>query len=258
MRSGIRSNRSRRFQSVDQKVGGRASRIALTSRTAARLLPWLQCRRPVGQDRQPGGLLPLGIEEQEPLTVCGNGILVVYRTMEALRNHVQHRSLPISSISYPTQRINRGTDGWRTQHTVSVSLDVQRVRDQGGFKPSVLSELQSIGRLVPLTPLVRLYLDCFVRVHDALRKQLLAAAELAEQRMKATAARGAEAFGGQNHGLVVVRATSEGEWRDSEDIFGSIAERWRELRSKNVLLGSLSGLFVSGEAEPINFTGGTL
>ena len=93
-----------------------------------------------------------------------------YRTMEAVRNFLQHRSLVLSGTSHEAKRIQ---EEGLVAHTGKVNLKPQSLREEGGFKQKILSELDSIADKdgnVDIRPLVRGYISALGKIHLELRK----------------------------------------------------------------------------------------
>lgn len=97
-----------------------------------------------------------------------------YRVMEAFRNYMQHRSLPVHSINY--------VSAWRDlpagrlrEHTVAPETAPANIRADGKFRAATLTELEALGTRVDLTPLARQYVAGLASVHSDLRKGMKAA-----------------------------------------------------------------------------------
>ena len=69
--------------------------------------------------------------------------------MEALRNHVQHRDLPIRRISYQNKMVE-GSEVNCTEVMVVPEIEVEALINDGEFKKSVLDELQKMGDEIDL------------------------------------------------------------------------------------------------------------
>ena len=69
--------------------------------------------------------------------------------MEALRNHTQHRGLPVHQLSFPAS--------WEPPlrknlvYRVVPSLKVAVLREDGHFKASIIRELDEVGPTVRVT-----------------------------------------------------------------------------------------------------------
>jgi hypothetical protein len=103
--------------------------------------------------------------------------LLGFRVMEAVRNALQHRFLPITGLSYP--------GGWESRssgdvlvHRARAWLVLEHVRADGGFKGSVLQELESKHEdKFDVTLFVREYVQGLSCAHRALRALTDAAAD---------------------------------------------------------------------------------
>lgn len=84
-----------------------------------------------------------------------------YRFMEAIRNHIQHRGLPVHMITYTTH----GSRGWADYCELKASK--QEIQRQGGFKASILDEMPDF---VELRNASRIYLSELSAIHIELRE----------------------------------------------------------------------------------------
>lgn len=82
-----------------------------------------------------------------------------YRLMEALRNHAQHKGMPAHGY----------TASDNLHETLSFNCMKEQLANLGGFKASVLKQ---IPKQVDLRGAARRYVECFSRVHIALRAQV--------------------------------------------------------------------------------------
>lgn len=94
-----------------------------------------------------------------------------YRVMEALRNYMQHRSLPIHALVHD-QRLRDRPGRPLMEHTLTPELDPEALREDGKFKAGVLAELEPLGDRVPIPPLVREYISGLAAVHRDVRALL--------------------------------------------------------------------------------------
>jgi hypothetical protein len=91
-----------------------------------------------------------------------------YRVMEALRNYVQHRGLPIDNMLHSVSP-DKPRVGFAA-HTITPLLNTYKINEDGGFKQSVLNELiNAHGEQVDLKPLVREYIEGIAEVHSKFR-----------------------------------------------------------------------------------------
>ncbi|SRR6266480_2794105 len=104
-----------------------------------------------------------------------------FRFMEALRNFVQHRALPIDNITFKRHRVKRdGTEFWETSLVPRISAAI--FESHGGFKASVLKEFKDRGGTTDIRQMIREYVFHIFEVHkvvrDIIRKRADAAVNL--------------------------------------------------------------------------------
>ena len=91
-----------------------------------------------------------------------------YRLMEAMRNHVQHRGLPVHIISFESTRVE-GRDVECFEVTVAPKLEVQSLVVDGDFKKKVLEEAKSRGDEIDLRLAIREYVASLREVYEKVR-----------------------------------------------------------------------------------------
>ncbi|MGC5776663.1 hypothetical protein [Paenibacillus pabuli] len=64
-----------------------------------------------------------------------------YRVLEALRNYVQHRGLPIHIMEYNVFPNEKRSSERSMLHSVSVHINLDKLKEDGKFKATVLNEL---------------------------------------------------------------------------------------------------------------------
>lgn len=175
-----------------------------------------------------------------------------YRVMEELRNYIQHRGLPTHRIDYPNKTsFSRNDDNeievGNIKWGVTPSLSVDILREDGRLKKSVLDELAGMGNYVPITPLVRQYIEAIGRVHERLRDST--SVDLAEwkERLQSLINRGKEFFRKDLTGVALVAVNGLSDYIESEQIFEDLMKRHAFLAQKNLALKRISIQFVSGE-----------
>ncbi|HJW75798.1 MAG TPA: hypothetical protein VJ787_09045 [Thermoleophilia bacterium] len=91
-----------------------------------------------------------------------------YRAMAALRNYVQHRDFPIRLVTYGSRLVQRPS-----RRDVAFSVDPHirpsDLRGDARFNPRVLRELDELGEVVRLKPLIRGYMESLWRIHSVAR-----------------------------------------------------------------------------------------
>lgn len=171
-----------------------------------------------------------------------------FRVMEALRNFIQHRSLPVHELIHRMEPDNSCSPP-QFRYVLEPYIEVLQLRDDPKFKRSILAELEQMGKLVNVTPLVRQHIEALGRVHQELRRHTAQDIEVWEHVLETVITRARESFGDVLPGLPGL-AVVAGEQRDiydqSEPIFSSLLARRLFLQRKNSNLGFLSRRYVSG------------
>ncbi|XHX80549.1 MAG: hypothetical protein RBJ76_11655 [Stenomitos frigidus ULC029] len=168
-----------------------------------------------------------------------------YRVMEAMRNYVQHRELPIRRLSHNWQRIENGLEVL-AKRTIELSIDIETLSEDKKFKRAVLAELQDLGESVEFTPLLRQYLESIGRIHLKMREILSPDLPQWEEIIQRPITRYQEATGCID-GLRAV-SIDESKITETISIFSDFIKRRQMLESKNQYLTHYSSNFISSEA----------
>jgi hypothetical protein len=154
-----------------------------------------------------------------------------YRVMDALRNYMQHRSLPIHVLSHESAWRDLPAGRMR-EHTVAPQTEPQTIGEDGKFRAQTLTELEALGTRVDMTPLARQYVAGLGAVHRDLRTGI--AATLARwDGIIAQAGTDFLAAGATDlTGLVAVRISGE-KYADIVHISPSPTSRRKWLEQKN-------------------------
>jgi len=169
-----------------------------------------------------------------------------YRVMEALRNYVQHRGLPISSLQYHMNR--QDTPSGTVKHMVTPSLSVRTLKEEKGFKASVVKELEQLGNDVDIKPMVRDYLDSIGRLHLFVRNLFASDAAKWEGTISQIQNRFRTAFGDDLSGLAIVRK-EPGNRSERIQIFDDVIERRQWFAEKNRMLARYSTNIITNEVK---------
>jgi hypothetical protein len=170
-----------------------------------------------------------------------------YRVMEALRNHTQHRGLPVHQLSYPAS--------WEPPlrknlvYRVVPSLKVAELREDGHFKASIIRELDEVGPTVPVTPLVREYVEGLSSIHEAFRDLSQKDIQDWEAHFEWAWKCYADTTGDPRRTIRVVVVDDGGQFTESEDIFEDLIGERKNLVKKNAVLTNLALRFVSGSCD---------
>jgi hypothetical protein len=93
-----------------------------------------------------------------------------YRALEALRNYMQHRGMPIQRMSLESSWIAEAHKVRKhLRHTVGLYLGVVQLREDGNFKAKILDELAALGDEHDLKALIRDYVAGLGYVHETFR-----------------------------------------------------------------------------------------
>lgn len=194
-----------------------------------------------------------------------------YRVMEELRNHVQHRGLPIHATGHDSARDAKG----QGRHRVSAYLVPSELRSAGKFKSAILHQLEAATtKQTDLLALARDYIECLGDIHVRFRvlaetmtsqalERLLAAKRLSAE--TSALVRNNEA---ENDSLpTFLRSAVEWRFRDFKNVLVVVSQnangtshvelafpnsteiRRRELEAKNARPPKLSVDYVSGEID---------
>jgi hypothetical protein len=171
-----------------------------------------------------------------------------YRIAEALRNHAQHRALPVHQLSWPSGWEEMNALQQRLRFCVIPSILVEELVNEGEFKPSVLAELQKTGKeSFPLTPILRQYVECLASVHAAVRQCLSSQAELDYQTLMVALERARVELREQLVGLVVSAGEDPERPQEHHHVSDRSWTRRQTLIKKNSNLSNLSRRYVSAE-----------
>lgn len=166
-----------------------------------------------------------------------------YRVMEALRNHVQHRGLPVHTISFQGKW---NEDRSIRRHRTTITLDPQRLADDPKFKKSVFREMQQKSEELNLKPLARDYLSGIISVHLHVREQLSDFRKRCDEGYKRLIA--AYQPDGEAASTIRLHAIDDDGSRDSEfSLFEDLIERRHQLERKNRSFGDLTDLVITSQ-----------
>jgi hypothetical protein len=91
-----------------------------------------------------------------------------YRFMEAIRNHIQHRALPISEIKYQ-HSAGAPPHIERVEMTVIPCVNIEDLKKDAKFKRQLIDELVDGAPTFDLRGPIREYIACIVELHDEMR-----------------------------------------------------------------------------------------
>jgi hypothetical protein len=165
-----------------------------------------------------------------------------YRVMRELRNQVQHRTLLVGNLSYPSTHHQDGKSG--TRFGIQIQLDVDELQNDSRFDRQVRAEIEGQESARDLTAMTRGSLESLSRLHQVVRT-------LTEARFKACATKSDEVLQtaqreiGHLTGLAAVERDDDGTLREKVYLFPDLAKRVHYMRSRYKELKFSSGWYVS-------------
>lgn len=159
--------------------------------------------------------------------------LLGYRAMEALRNFVQHRSMPLHGIRYNRARTN-SKSGDLCEHICTPTIGIETIDAEGGFKAQVLEELKALAEQkneLDLKPLVREYMTGLGSAHTKLRSLIDTDVKAAETSFNNVVKKFAEKFGQDLLGVALVQEEPDGTATSILYLVPDVIARRKELTS---------------------------
>ncbi len=169
-----------------------------------------------------------------------------YRAMEALRNYVQHRGLPLHSITLGGEWIET-TGGDRRKENTVLYLNIEKLKEDDKFKRSVLMELTGEKGNVPLKPLVRDYITGIMRIQKGIRDELAVHVAAWDERLQSLIRRYRSEVEDEALGLCAVIREPDGSCSERVEIFTEFIERRQWLERKNRGAGELRKIIITSE-----------
>lgn len=154
-----------------------------------------------------------------------------YRVMEALRNLVQHQSLPIHGLNYVSSRTN-SKPAIAFESICTPSIRLETLEEAGSFKASVLAELKgavSQKKELDLKPLVREYVTGLLAAHIELQKLLEADIEAAETTFTDVLQRFEKVYSAALPGIALVEEEPDGITKTTLYLIPGVIPRRKEL-----------------------------
>jgi len=170
-----------------------------------------------------------------------------YRVMEALRNHIQHRGIPIRRLRHNMETVNETTEDVHKRSTLVPLLDVEQLKADNKVKRSIVEELLARGAFVDIRPLVREYVQGLGAVQITTRDTIRNDLDRSVKVIKSIRDRWVAAGGEDESGIFVMR--SKGSRVVTRISVGTeIIDRHRSLYERNKWLNRFIRHYVSNEA----------
>jgi hypothetical protein len=166
-----------------------------------------------------------------------------FRFMEALRNHVQHRGIPIHRVRYNSQWTSFKEDG-RMEFTVDIAAQRRYLEEDKKFKKTVLDEVTGD---VDLTAACRRYVESLSAINEFSRGLAAEPARSARETIEAAHKRYAEVY---SDNLIGLTASSMDGGQESSSV--PLLLDWDdvrlELQRRNCQLVNLRKRYVTGRS----------
>jgi hypothetical protein len=173
-----------------------------------------------------------------------------YRTMEALRNYVQHRGLPVHSITFSGKWIGDEDDA-QLLHRIIPKINISQLEDDDKFKKTVLKELMDTFKAekIDIRPLIREYVEGIGKIHEKIRELIQPDLSRWEIALDKTIAKFKDTFGidASKATIVIVIENDNRHWEEIKSIFKEYIERRQNLEKKNRVFANFHKRYASNE-----------
>lgn len=171
-----------------------------------------------------------------------------YRSMEALRNYVQHRGYPIQGLTYNNKLVGKDPNE-KYLFSITPYIQVQEFEKDNKFKKEVLEEIKRLGEKVDLKPLIREYVEALWNIHAKIRELLKSDILEWEKLFQNTINKipNNNSMIKSNITLSAVKQNEDGSYIDPIEIDKFIIEYRQELQRKNSTFINLSKRYVTNE-----------
>lgn len=178
-----------------------------------------------------------------------------YRFMEALRNYAQHRGLPLHGATFDSGWTGTFTEDGQNRgllrHSSYATIDLAKIRADGKFKASVLTELANSPDHLDVSILVREYIESLAQVHENVRGSIKNELDDASDAIRNAVAKYAAVNADNVVGLSVAKFDdAKGTAAAYQHIFVDLSDRIQRLMQRNRNLVNLRLRYVSSEVTP--------
>ena len=179
---------------------------------------------------------------------------VAFRFVEALRNIVQHRTLPIDGLTIGGEWVGEDGKRWRPPATVRHNrnwlefyLRPQTLEGDRKVDPSLKAEVAAMGEKISMLPMLRQYMDSIGKLHEEIRRLMKdreAVWVTTVRECLATFTRDAN-LDRPPIGLNAVKLDADGMVIEKFEIFEDAVGHFEHFRAKNRNLSNVSSRFMS-------------
>lgn len=172
--------------------------------------------------------------------------LLAFRVIEGLRNHVQHRGLPIHTMTLGSSWADGAPKSGLRYHT-RLAINLSQLEDDERFPKSVIAELKALPEVPDLSLLLREYASAIAKIHDHLRKSL--ARSQADWTALVNAAN--SGWGSReddvDQGLVVAEVNGDDSRTVLFEIYAGSVSMVEDLQRRNFCMTALERAFFTSE-----------
>lgn len=171
-----------------------------------------------------------------------------YRFMEALRNYVQHRGIPVHFTSHGGAWTSREHDGF-LEYCVDIGAQRIYLEEDGKFNRSVLNEIS--GDMVDLKASARAYIESISTINHRTRELIADSAREARRIIERSHERYAAVHEGTLVGLSALALGEENRIEQSIPLLLDWDDVRIELQKRNRRLSNLVRQYATGKAQII-------
>lgn len=167
-----------------------------------------------------------------------------YRFMEALRNYVQHRGMPVHLIQQSGHFIPRENDGL-VEYSINLSSQRSFLQEDSKMKKSVLDE---IDEKVDLKVATRIYVESISRVHVSIRSMIADTVSQSRKLIEDAHIKYSKVHNGSLLGLSTIKCIDNVQL-ESIPLLLNWDDVRENLQKRNIQLINLSKRYASGVAQ---------
>ncbi len=164
-----------------------------------------------------------------------------YKVMTEIRNHAQHRGLPIHSYTHNHDWVNKE----KLRFSITPYIHVKQLKEDKSFNASVLKEL--VEEKYNVKPLLREYISSISKIHQKSRDLLKQNIGECDELFYSTIEKFKKDSNSKDAVGLAAAICENGNYKDPISIFTYPIERRKELEQKNKCLDLLSFRYVSSE-----------
>lgn len=163
-----------------------------------------------------------------------------YRFMEALRNYVQHRGLPVHFTQHGSKWTSLEDDGL-LEYSIYVASDRAKLEEDPKFKKPVLKDF---GERIDLVHTTRCYVESISNIHESIRNLVASSVSAARSEIESMHSRYTQVYKGDLTGLAA-EVWSDGQLQSSLPLLLDWDDIRINLQERNPKLTNLSKRYVT-------------